>query len=211
MIKVLIADDHAIVRHGLRQIVSETEDIRVEGEAESSAQAIRELRENAFDVVLLDISLPDKNGIETLKQVRREWPAVSVLMLTTHAEDEFGVRAIKAGAAGYLTKQSAASQLVTAVRQVASGRKYISPPLAEELARRVGDGNDSRPAHELLSDREYQTFIMIASGKSLSEMATSLSLSPKTVSVYRSRVLEKMHLKNNVEIAQYAVKNGLVT
>ena len=211
MIKVLIADDHAIVRHGLRQIVSETEDIRVEGEAESSAQAIRELRENAFDVVLLDISLPDKNGIETLKQVRREWPTVSVLMLTTHAEDEFGVRAIKAGAAGYLTKQSAASQLVTAVRQVASGRKYISPPLAEELARMVGDGNDSRPAHELLSDREYQTFIMIASGKSLSEMATSLSLSPKTVSVYRSRVLEKMHLKNNVEIAQYAVKNGLVT
>lgn len=211
MIKVLIADDHAIVRHGLRQIVSETEDIRVEGEAESSAQAIRELRDNAFDVVLLDISLPDKNGIETLKQVRREWPAVSVLMLTTHAEDEFGVRAIKAGAAGYLTKQSAASQLVTAVRQVASGRKYISPSLAEELARMVGDGNDSRPVHELLSDREYQTFIMIASGKSLSEMATSLSLSPKTVSVYRSRVLEKMHLKNNVEIAQYAVKNGLVT
>lgn len=211
MIKVLIADDHAIVRHGLRQIVSETEDIRVEGEAESSAQAIRELRENAFDVVLLDISLPDKNGIETLKQVRREWPAVSVLMLTTHAEDEFGVRAIKAGAAGYLTKQSAASQLVTAVRQVASGRKYISPSLAEELARMVGNGSDSRPVHELLSDREYQTFIMIASGKSLSEMATSLSLSPKTVSVYRSRVLEKMHLKNNVEIAQYAVKNGLVT
>jgi DNA-binding NarL/FixJ family response regulator len=206
----LIADDHAIVRHGLRQIVSETSDIRVEGEAESSAQAIRELRDNGFDVVLLDISLPDKNGIETLKQIRREWPSVAVLMLTTHAEDEFGVRAIKAGAAGYLTKQSAASQLVTAVRQVASGRKYISPSLAEELARMVGDGNDSRAAHELLSDREYQTFIMIASGKSLSEMAASLSLSPKTVSVYRSRVLEKMHLKNNVEIAQYAVKNGLV-
>lgn len=211
MIRVLIADDHAIVRHGLRQIVSETADIRVEGEAESSAQAIRELRENGFDVVLLDISLPDKNGIETLKQIRREWPSVAVLMLTTHAEDEFGVRAIKAGAAGYLTKQSAASQLVTAVRQVASGRKYISAPLAEELARMVGNGNESRAAHELLSDREYQTFIMIASGKSLSEMAASLSLSPKTVSVYRSRVLEKMHLKNNVEIAQYAVKNGLVT
>ena len=122
-----------------------------------------------------------------------------------------GLDAIKAGAAGYLTKQSAASQLVTAVRQVASGRKYISPSLAEELARMVGGDNNSRPAHELLSDREYQTFIMIASGKSLSEMAASLSLSPKTVSVYRSRVLEKMQLKNNVEIAQYAVKNGLVT
>lgn len=211
MIRVLIVDDHAIVRHGLRQIVSETDDIRVEGEAENSAQAIRELRERTFDVVLLDISLPDKNGIETLKQIRRDWPSTAVLMLTTHAEDEFGVRSIKAGAAGYLTKQSAASQLVTAVRQVAAGRKYINPSLAEELARMVGGDNDARPSHELLSDREYQTFIMIASGKSLSEMAASLSLSPKTVSVYRSRVLEKMQLKNNVEIAQYAVKNGLVT
>lgn len=211
MIRVLIVDDHAIVRHGLRQIVSETDDIRVEGEAENSAQAIREMRERNFDVVLLDISLPDKNGIETLKQIRREWPSVAVLMLTTHAEDEFGVRAIKAGAAGYLTKQSAASQLVTAVRQVSAGRKYISPSLAEELARMVGGDGGTRPSHELLSDREYQTFIMIASGKSLSEMAASLSLSPKTVSVYRSRVLEKMQLKNNVEIAQYAVKNGLVS
>ena len=211
MIRVLIVDDHAIVRHGLRQIVSETDDIRVEGEAENSAQAIREMRERNFDVVLLDISLPDKNGIETLKQIRREWPAAAVLMLTTHAEDEFGVRAIKAGAAGYLTKQSAASQLVTAVRQVSGGRKYISPSLAEELARMVGGDGGTRPSHELLSDREYQTFIMIASGKSLSEMAASLSLSPKTVSVYRSRVLEKMQLKNNVEIAQYAVKNGLVS
>lgn len=211
MTSILIVDDHAIVRHGLRQIVSETEDLRVEGEAENSAQAIREMRERGFDVVLLDISLPDKNGIETLKQIRREWPGAAVLMLTTHAEDEFGIRAIKAGAAGYLTKQSAASQLVTAVRQVASGRKYISPALVEELARTIGGGSDSRPPHELLSDREYQTFIMIASGKSLSEMAASLSLSPKTVSVYRSRVLEKMQLRNNVEIAQYAVKSGLVS
>ena len=130
-------------------------------------------------------------------------------MLTSHGEDEFGVRALKAGAAGYLNKQSAAAQLVTAIRQVASGRKYISPALAEELARTLGDDIDKLP-HEQLSDREYQTFIMIARGKSLSEMASVLSLSPKTVSVYRSRVLEKMRLKNNVELTHYAVKNGLV-
>lgn len=209
MLSLLIVDDHAIVRHGLRQIVADTEDIRVEAEADSSAQAVRLVRERSFDVVLLDISLPDKNGIETLKQLRREQPGVKILMLTTHPEDEFGVRALKAGAAGYLSKQSAAALLVTAIRQVASGRKYISPALAEELARTLGD-DTNKPPHEQLSDREYQTFIMIAEGKSLSEMASVLSLSPKTVSVYRSRVLEKMRLKNNVELTHYAVKNGLV-
>jgi two-component system invasion response regulator UvrY len=210
MLSLLIVDDHAIVRHGLRQIVAETDDIRVEAEAENSAQAVRMMRERPFDVVLLDISLPDKNGIETLKQLRREQPGAKVLMLTSHPEDEFGVRALKAGAAGYLTKQSAAAQLVTAIRQVAGGRKYISPALAEELARVIGDDTE-KPPHAQLSDREYQTFIMIAQGKSLSEMASVLSLSPKTVSVYRSRVLEKMRLKNNVELTHYAVKNGLVS
>ncbi len=209
MLKLLIVDDHAIVRHGLRQIVTETDDIRVEAEADCSAQAVRLVRERSFDLILLDISLPDKNGIETLKQLRREQPAARVLMLTSHPEDEFGVRALKAGAAGYLTKQSAAAQLVTAIRQVAAGRKYISPELAEELARTLGDDVDKAP-HQQLSDREYQTFLMIARGKSLSEMAATLSLSPKTVSVYRSRVLEKMRLKNNVELTHYAVKNGLV-
>ena len=209
MLSLLIVDDHAIVRLGLRQLVAETDDIRVDAEAENSAQAVRLVRERSFDVVLLDITLPDKNGIETLKQLRREQAAAKVLMLTSHGEDEFGVRALKAGAAGYLNKQSAAAQLVTAIRQVASGRKYISPALAEELARTLGDDIDKLP-HEQLSDREYQTFIMIARGKSLSEMASVLSLSPKTVSVYRSRVLEKMRLKNNVELTHYAVKNGLV-
>jgi two-component system, NarL family, invasion response regulator UvrY len=210
LLKLLIVDDHAIVRHGLRQIVSDTDDIRVEAEADNSAGAVRLVRERSFDVVLLDISLPDKNGMETLKQLRRERPEIRVLMLTSHAEDEFGVRALKAGAAGYLTKQSAAALLVTAIRQVASGRRYISPALAEELARTLGDDIDKLP-HEHLSDREYQTFIMIAQGKALSEMAAVLSLSPKTVSVYRSRVLEKMRLKNNVELTHYAVKSGLVS
>lgn len=209
MIRLLIIDDHAIVRHGLRQIVAETRDIEIAAEAENSAQAARLVREQPFDVVLLDISLPDRNGIETLKQIKREKPALAVLMLTMHAEDEFGVRALKAGAAGYLNKHSAPSQLVTAIRQVAGGRKYISPELAEELARSLGDNTEKRP-HELLSDREFDTLRMLATGKVLSEIAQTLSISPKTVSVYRTRLLEKMKLKNNAEIAHYALRNGLI-
>lgn len=209
MIRLLIVDDHAIVRQGLRQIVAETSDIIVVAEAETGAQATRLVRETALDMVLLDISLHDRNGIDTLKQIKREKAALPVLMLTMHSEDEFGVRALRAGASGYLTKHSAPTQLVTAIRHVASGRKYISPELAEELARALGDASD-RPVHELLSDREYETLRMIARGKSLGEIATALSISPKTVSVYRARVLEKMKLKNNAELAHYAVKNGLI-
>jgi DNA-binding NarL/FixJ family response regulator len=209
MIRLLIVDDHAIVRHGLRQVVSESSDIEVAAEAGSSADAIRILRERDIDLVLLDISLPDKNGIETLKQIKRDKPAMPVIMLSMHAEDEFGVRALKAGASGYVNKQSAHDQLVTAIRQVAAGRRYISPELAEELARSIGDASDKKP-HELLSDREFDTLRMLASGKSLAEIAETLSISPKTVSVYRTRLLEKMKLKNNAEIAHYAVKNGLI-
>ena len=209
MIRLLIVDDHAIVRHGLRQVVSESTDIEVAAEAGSSAEAVRLLRENTYDLVLLDISLPDKNGIETLKQIKRDRPALPVIMLSMHAEDEFGVRALKAGASGYVSKQSAHYQLVAAIRQVAAGRRYISPDLAEELARSIGEASEKRP-HELLSDREFDTLRMLASGKSLIEIAESLSISPKTVSVYRTRLLEKMKLKNNAEIAHYAVKNGLI-
>lgn len=209
MIRLLIVDDHAIVRHGLRQVVSESEDIKVAAEAGNSQEAIRLLREMEFDMVLLDISLPDKNGIETLKQIKRDRPNLPVIMLTMHAEDEFGVRALKAGASGYLTKQSAHDQLLTAVRQVASGRRYISQELAEELVRSIGEPAGKRP-HELLSDREFDTLRLLASGKSLSEIAQMFSISPKTVSVYRTRLLEKMKLKNNAEIAHYAVKNGLI-
>jgi two-component system invasion response regulator UvrY len=209
MIRLLIVDDHAIVRHGLRQVVSESSDIEVAAEAGSSAEAIRLLRENSYDIVLLDISLPDKNGIETLKQIKRDKPQMPVIMLSMHAEDEFGVRALKAGASGYVNKQSAHDQLVAAIRQVATGRRYISPDLAEELAWSIGEGSEKRP-HELLSDREFDTLRMLAGGKSLAEIAESLSISPKTVSVYRTRLLEKMKLKNNAEIAHYAVKNGLI-
>lgn len=209
MIRLLIVDDHTIVRHGLRQVVSESADIEVAAEAGSSAEAVRLLRENTYDMVLLDISLPDKNGIETLKQIKRDKPDLPVIMLSMHGEDEFGVRALKAGASGYVHKQNAHDQLETAIRQVASGRRYISPDLAEELARSIGESSEKRP-HELLSDREFDTLRMLASGKSLTEIAESLSISPKTVSVYRTRLLEKMKLKNNAEIAHYAIKNGLI-
>ena len=209
MVRLLIIDDHTIVRHGLRQVVSDAADIHVAAEAGSSAEAIRLLREGSFDMVLLDISLPDKNGIDTLKQIKRDKPALPVIMLSMHAEDEFGVRAMKAGASGYVNKQNAHDQLVTAIRQVASGRRYISPDLAEELARSIGESTDKLP-HELLSDREFDTLRMLAGGKSLTEIAERLSISPKTVSVYRTRLLEKMRLKNNAELATYAFKNGLI-
>jgi two-component system, NarL family, invasion response regulator UvrY len=209
MIRVLIADDHAIVRQGLKQILAETRDMVVAGEAENSTQAVRLAREADWDVALLDISMPDRSGIDTLKLLRREKPKLPILMLSMHPEDHYAVRCLKAGASGYLTKQSAPVQLVRAIRQVASGRKYISATVAEELANSIGSDLD-QPAHATLSDREYQTLRLIATGHSLSEIATQLALSAKTVSVYRARLLEKLNLKNNAEVAHYAVKNGLV-
>jgi DNA-binding NarL/FixJ family response regulator len=209
VIRVLIADDHAIVRQGLKQILAETRDMVVAAEAETASEAIKLAREADWDVALLDISMPDKSGIDTLKQIRKERPKLPVLILSMHPEDHYAVRCLKAGASGYLTKQSAPVQLVHAIRQVASGRKYISAAVAEELANSIGVDTD-RPAHALLSDREYQTLRLIATGHSLSEIAAQLSLSAKTVSVYRARLLEKLNLKNNADVASYAVKNGLV-
>ena len=208
MIRLLIVDDHAVVRRGLRQIVAETGDIVVNGEAETGSQAIKTARQEDFDVMLLDISLPDKNGIEVLKQIKKEKPKLAVLMLSMHAEREFAVRALKAGASGYLTKQSAPAQLVTAIRHVAAGKKYVSPALAEELANAMGVDTE-KPLHETLSDREFQTLRLIASGKTLSDMSAELCLSPKTISVYRSRLLEKLNLKNNSDLIRYAIKNRL--
>ena len=209
MIRVLIADDHAIVRQGLRQILAETNDMVVAGEAETAYEALKLVREAEWDVALLDISMPDKSGIDTLKLIRKERPKLPVLMLSMHPEDHYAVRCLKAGASGYLTKQSAPVQLVTAIRQVAAGRKYISPAVAEELANSIGQDVE-QPAHTTLSDREYQTLRLIATGHSLSEFAAKLTLSAKTVSVYRARLLEKLNLKNNADIAHYAVKNNLV-
>ena len=209
MIRVLVADDHAILRRGLAQIISEAGDMQVCAEAETGAQAVRLAREHAIDVLLLDISMPDRNGLDTLKQLKKENPKMAVLMLSMHPEEVYALRAIKGGAAGYLNKQSAPALLVTAIRQVASGRRYISPAVAEALAGTIADGPERTP-HATLSDREYETMRLIASGRTLTEIAAEMHLSVKTVSVYRARLLEKMHLKNNSELTHYALKNQLV-
>jgi DNA-binding NarL/FixJ family response regulator len=209
MIRVLIVDDHAILRRGLAEIILEAGDMQVIGEAGNSAQAIRCAREHALDVVLLDINLPDRNGIDTLKLLKAEMPKLAVLMLSMHPEEIYALRAIKAGAAGYLNKQGAPTLLVSAIRQVASGRRYISPAVAEALAGAIAD-NSEHPAHSTLSDREYETMRLIASGKTLTQIAAEMHLSVKTVSVYRARLLAKMQLKNNSELIHYALKNKLV-
>jgi DNA-binding NarL/FixJ family response regulator len=208
-IKVFIADDHAIVREGLKQILAETKDIVVAGEAENGLDAVKLFRKSGCHVVLLDISMPDRSGIEVLKQIKKEKPELAVLMLSMHREDQYAIRSLKAGASGYLTKQSAPKELVNAIRQVASGLKYISPALAQELANHVGEDHLAAP-HETLSDREYQTLTMIASGKTVGAIAKELSLSVKTVSEYRARLLAKMNLKNSAELTHYAIKNQLI-
>ncbi len=209
MIKVLIADDHALIRKGLKQLLDDTDDMRMTGEAENGMQAIRMVDEGEFDVVLLDISMPDKHGIVVLKQLKTSHPALPVLILSMHPEEQYALRSMKAGASGYLNKQSAPAQLVNAIRQVASGKKYISIELAEQLADGLSEGYQEL-LHQTLSNREYQTLCLMASGKKLSEMAEIMSLSPKTVSVYRSRLLEKMKLKNNAEAIHYAISNHLI-
>lgn len=209
MIKVLVVDDHAIIRKGLKQILDDTEDMRVTGEADCGMQAIHMSRDNSYDMVLLDISLPDKHGVEVLKQLKQNHPQLSVLILSMHAEDQYAVRAMKSGAAGYLNKQSVPAQLVEAIRQVAKGKKYISNELAQQLAEGLTEGFHEL-LHQTLSNREYQTLCLLASGKKLSEMAEIMSLSTKTVSVYRARLLDKMKLKTNAEAIQYAISNHLL-
>lgn len=208
-IRVFIADDHAIVREGLKQILADSRDIVVAGEAENGLDAIRLFPKSRCHVMLLDISMPDKNGIEVLKQIKKEYPDTQVLMLSMHREDQYAIRSLKAGAAGYLTKQAAPKELVVAIRQVASGQKYVSAALAQALAAQVGEDH-ATPVHDTLSDREYQTLTLIASGKTVSDIAQELSLSVKTVSEYRARLLVKMKLKNSAELTHYAIRNHLV-
>ena len=209
MLNVIIADDHAILREGLRGILAATDDLKVIGEAGNHAEIMKLLRSQRCDILLLDIAMPGKNGIDTLKQVKSEWPALPVLMLSMYPEDQYAVRALKAGASGYLTKASAPDQLVEAIRQVTRGRKYITPELAQSLAESVNAPSAAEP-HEELSDREFQTLRLIASGKTLSQIAEVLSISPKTVSVYRARLLAKLRLANNAELTRYALEHGLV-
>ncbi len=205
----MIVDDHAILRAGLKQVLSETDDIEVVAEAGTANDAIKLCRAQNLDVVLLDITLPDRSGIEALQYIKKDNPRLSVLMLSMHREDQYALRALKAGASGYLCKQSASDELVDAVYLVAKGKKYISATVAEILANQVS-GDSEKPLHETLSNREYETLMLIASGLSVGEIAEKLSLSVKTISMYRTRLLEKMQLKHNADITHYVIKNNLV-
>lgn len=209
MIKVLVADDHAIVRRGLRQILAETTDIMVAGEAGSAAEVMTLVREQRWTVIVLDISLPGATGLQLLSEVKREKPEIPVLVLTAHPEDQYAVRAIRAGASGFLNKESAPDKLIEAVRKVASGGRYVGAELAETLASVLAGEGKGEP-HERLSDREFEIFKMLASGKTVSEVAHELSLSVKTVSTHRTRMLKKMEMRTNAELTHYAMRNRLV-
>lgn len=208
MIKVLVADDHAIVRQGLKLILSEEFDSLVLGEACNGRELLRLVEQDAWDIVVLDITLSDRNGLDILKDLKLQHPKLPVLILSMHSEDQFAVRSLKAGASGYMTKENVPEELVKAIKKVLGGGRYVSATLAEKLAFEL-DGQD-RPPHETLSDREYQVLRMIASGRTVTEIAEELMLSVKTISTYRTRVLEKLRMKNNAELTHYAIKNSLV-
>ncbi|HUT43475.1 MAG TPA: response regulator transcription factor [Desulfobacterales bacterium] len=209
MIKILIADDHAIVREGLKQIVADTTDLVVTGEAKNEQETLKLVRKGDFDVILLDIAMPGRGGLETLKQIKTEKPELPVLILSMYPEEQYAVRALKMGAAGYLTKVSAPDELIKAIKKISTGRKYISSSLAEKLAFNL-EVDTGKPPHEGLSNREFQVMCMIASGKTVKQIAEELFLSVNTISTYRARVLEKMRMKTNSELTYYAIKNQIV-
>lgn len=207
--RVLVTDDHPMVRAGIAQLLRSSGGFDV-AEAGDYAEAMRALRADEFHVMVLDMDLPGRNGLETARLAKGEFPRLAILMYTMHPEAIYGVRALRAGASGYLPKSAPADKLVEAIRSVAAGRRYVTPELAQALAETVGGDVGDRPPHELLSDREFQTLKLIASGKRLADIAAALSLSPKTVSVYRARLLEKMRMGNNAELTHYALKHKLV-
>ena len=209
MIDVVIVDDHALIRRGLRDSLTEAGDIRVVGEAGDYGALRQLLRETPFDVLLLDINLPGRSGLDVLHSLAEESTRVRALVLTMYPEDQYAIRALKAGAMGYLNKSADPSQIITAIRTLAAGRKYITPAIAEALATRLSVDDSEKP-HERLSDREFQTLIRLAAGQRLSEIASELSLSPKTVSVYRARVLEKLAMQSNADLTAYCLRNGLI-
>jgi len=209
VIKILIADDHAVVRRGLKQILAEEPNMAVFGEACNAQEVLKNVREQNWDIVILDITMPDRSGLEVLKELKNIRPKLPVLILSIHPEEQYAVRVLKAGAAGYMTKESAPEELVKAVRKVIRGSKYISPSLAEKLAFDL-ETDSEKPLHETLSDREYQVMCMIASGKTVKEIAKELYLSVKTISTHRARILGKMKMKTNAELTHYAIKNRLV-
>lgn len=208
--KVLLVDDHAVVRRGLEQILSDAYEDLVVGEATNGNEAVDSVRSNDWDVVVLDISMPGRSGLDVLKEIRAEKPSLPVLVLSMHPEDQLATRVLRAGASGYMTKETAPDELVTAMKRVLSGRKYISPSLAELLAQDLGRPPGSDSLHDRLSDREYEVMVMIASGKTVSEIADELNLSVKTISTYRTRILDKVNMRTNAELIHYAIKHGLV-
>jgi DNA-binding NarL/FixJ family response regulator len=209
MIRILIADDHAIVREGLKQIVSDTSDMIVTAEASDGHEVLALLSKNNYDLVVLDMAMPGLTGLDILKQIKRETPKLPVLILSVHPEEQYAVRALKAGASGYLTKERAPDELITAIRKVSMGGKYITSSLAEKLAFEL-EVDTEKPPHKTLSDREFQVMCMIAKGRTIKNIAEELFLSPKTVSTYRSRILEKMKMKSNEELTHYAINNHLI-
>ena len=209
MINILIADDHSVVREGLKQIISGNADMTVLAEAGNGNEAIEKIRGNAFSVVILDISMPGKNGLDTMKEIKVMHPDLPVLILSMYPEEQYALRFFRAGASGYLTKKSAPEELVSAIRTVSKGKKYVSPVLAEKLIGEL-DITTEKPLHSALSDREFQVLCLMASGKTSGEIAEELFLSVKTVSTYRTRILEKLHLKNTAELISYAIQNQLV-
>ena len=207
-ITVLLVDDHAIARNGVRLMLGTAPDIIVEGEAGNAVEAMQRVAERSFDVALVDIKMPGKNGLDLLKSLRSEYPRMAVLVLSTYSEEIYAVRALKSGAAGYLTKDAPTSTLIEAVRKAAAGGKHVSPGLLEKLATLVGGGPSGD--HEELSNRELEVFKLIAQGESLVRIGETLHLSPNTVTTYRSRILEKMGMSSNAELTRYALEHGLI-
>ena len=209
MIRIIIADDHAAIRRGVKDILADEADMEIGAEASTAQELLDLVRKQPWDAVVLDISLPGRSGLEVLGELKQERPSLPVLVHTMHSEDQFAVRALRAGAAGYLTKDSPPAELVKALRKIVAGGKYVGQSLAEKLAVNV-DANMDRAPHEALSDREFQVLRLLASGKTVSEIADELSLSVKTISTYRSRILDKMKMKNNAELMRYALQHKVV-
>jgi two-component system invasion response regulator UvrY len=209
MIKILIADDHRMFREGLKHILAEYPDLVVADEANNGQEVLDKIWKNNYDMVLLDITMPGMTGLEALKQLKNDKPKLPVLILSMHPEEQYAIRVLRAGASGYLTKESAPDELITAIRKISQGRKYITPSLAERLASEF-EADSEKPLHDILSDREYQVLSMIAGGKTLTHIAKELSLSIKTVSTYRTRIMEKMKMKTNAEVMHYVIKHQLL-
>jgi DNA-binding NarL/FixJ family response regulator len=207
---VLVADDHAVVREGLKRILTQDKGIEVVAEAADGTAALSRAREVDPDIVVLDMSMPGRGGLETLQELKRLWPTLGVLVLSMHPEDQYAVRVLREGADGYLSKESAAEELISALRKIHGGGKYVSPTLAERLAQTVERGFEG-PPHELLSTREFQVLVLIAQGRTVSEIGDELHLSVKTISTYRTRILEKMGMRNNAELMHYAIEEGIVS